>query len=481
MFASLSVFLNFNLPNATTWFYFSFLLALSLFFKFARLLSVRNWDVVFLFLLTPGLLLVQPQPEPNMRAASAVGQFAGAGLPDMVGALGMMAEGPSDVYSAARWTWAGYLWLLCGSAYFFIRCLFDLALVQRPALAPNLTFGGMAWLAAALFICLLAVAFRQPDRNQHAPQRPASEGVQSAANPIGREGHVQEIAREWFDEWFNPPDWVRRGFAGLCHLAVILGLVFVAHRHFHDASAGMAAATFYLMLPYTGLYVSQVHHVWPIALIVWALAAYRLPTLSGALLGIAAGTAYFPALVFPLWVSFYWKRGAGRFFLAFTLSAAFCLTIVATDLIMKEKLDESINEVLKQDSWQPWRVPTTDTEGFWTGMHWAYRIPVFLGYLAFVIATAFWPAPKNLAQVIALSAAVIIGIQFWYADKGGVYVLWYLPLILLLVFRPNLADRRPDLIQAERDWVYSSRMAVGRFFRWLFHMLLPHKEEPATR
>ena len=49
-----------------------------------------------------------------------------------------------------------------------------------------------------------------------------------------------------------------------------------------------------------------------IALIVWALAMYRVPTLSGALLGVAAGTAYFPALVFPLWVSFYWKRGAGR-------------------------------------------------------------------------------------------------------------------------------------------------------------------------
>ena len=43
---ALSVFLDFNLPNATTWFYFSFLLALALFFKFGRLLSIRNGDVV---------------------------------------------------------------------------------------------------------------------------------------------------------------------------------------------------------------------------------------------------------------------------------------------------------------------------------------------------------------------------------------------------------------------------------------------------
>ena len=112
-------------------------------------------------------------------------------------------------------------------------------------------------------------------------------------------------------------------------------------------------------------------------------------------------------------------------------------------------------------------------------MHWAYRIPVFLGYLAFVIATAFWPAPKNLAQVIALSAAVIIGIQFWYADQGGVYVLWYLPLMLLLVFRPNLADRRPDVIQPERDWVCRLQQSVGRSLRWVLNMVLPHPEEPA--
>ena len=58
MMVSASIFFEFNLPNATTWFYFSFLLAVALFFKFSRLLSVRNWDVVTVFLLVPGLLLL---------------------------------------------------------------------------------------------------------------------------------------------------------------------------------------------------------------------------------------------------------------------------------------------------------------------------------------------------------------------------------------------------------------------------------------
>jgi hypothetical protein len=476
MFASISVFLNFNLPNATTWFYFSFLLAVALFFKFSRLLSVRNWDVVFLFLLTPGLLLIQPDPQSAVKIAAFVAQAAepAAGTTKVLAPVDSLLADPLGFLSV-NWLWFGYLWLLCGSAYFFMRCLFDLALVQRPSLAPNLSFGGMAWLASALFVCLLAVAFRQPSGSQPLPERPMPEGVQSAVGPVGRETAAQALAREWFDA----PDWMRRSFAGLCHLAVIIGLVLIAHLHFRDASAGMAAATFYLMLPYTGLYVSQVHHVWPVVLIVGAILAYRLPTLAGCLLGVAAGTAYFPMLVFPVWLSFYWKRGAGRFSLAFLLSGCLCLGALGLDLAMKGELEPSIHDVLAQNAWQPWKVPTT--EGFWTGMHWAYRIPVFLAYLAFVLATAFWPFPKNLAQLISLSAAVIIGIQLWYADKGGVFVLWYLPLILLLVFRPNLADRRPDPIQPELDWLCRARHSLRTALRWLIHVMLPSKEEPATK
>src|SRR5947199_10083245 len=95
MTAPLSIFLDFNLPNATTWFYFSFLLAVALFFKFGRLLCVRNLDVVLLFLLAPGLLVVQaarPQPlapeqQPAVQIAALVGH----------GALGQTAALASEV------------------------------------------------------------------------------------------------------------------------------------------------------------------------------------------------------------------------------------------------------------------------------------------------------------------------------------------------------------------------------------------------
>ncbi len=416
-----SIFLTFNLPNAATWFYLSLLLAVALFFKFARFLSIRNWDTVTLYLLVPGLLLLYESPT----------------------------------------NWFGYLWLFCGSGYFLVRCLFDLALVRRPALAPNLNLGGLAWLAGALFVCLVTVAIVRPGGpTEQAGKVPAAldKAEKLATDQAQQQAPVQPVSVE------EVAFWVGRSLALLCHLAVVAGLIYVGWRHFQDVHAGMAAATFYLLLPYTAYHVGHWHHVWPMALIVWAVALYRRPTLAGLFLGLAAGSVYFPALIFPVWLSFYWRRGAGRFAAAFVLTAGLCLALIGSLLWRAGELPDSLRSVLSLSDWQPWIDPSADTHGFWTGVPWAwaYRMPVFVAYLAFLTATVFWPAAKNLAHVLALSAALLIGIQFWYAEQGGVYVLWYLPLLLLLVFRPNLADRRPPLIDADRDWLTRLGRAVGR-------------------
>ena len=56
----------------------------------------------------------------------------------------------------------------------------------------------------------------------------------------------------------------------------------------------MAAATFYLMLPYTGQHVGQLHHVLPMALFIGTLVTYRWPTLAGCILGVAQDTTIAP-------------------------------------------------------------------------------------------------------------------------------------------------------------------------------------------
>jgi hypothetical protein len=370
--------------------------------------------------------------------------------------------------SSAFIAWFGYLWLLCGSVYFLVRCFWDLTLVRRPALGPNMNLSGLAWLGAALFVCLVVVAVRKPSA------LPALVGKRSVAvNETQRRAEdlvKQEIvaaAEPGFDLTF----WVEFGSAILCHAAIVAGLAFIGWRHFQDAHAGVAAATFYLLLPYTAYHVEQVHHVLPAALLIWAVAAYRQPTCAGLLLGLATGAGYFPALLVPVWFSFYWRAGAGRFLSAFLLAAGLSLALVAGFFFMDGTLARSIEAALSLSDWQPWQQPSAGTKGFWTSVTWAwaYRLPVFIVYIAFVVATLFWPARKTLAHVIALSAAVVIGIQFWFADQGGVYLLWYLPLLLLLVFRPNLSDRLAAPIHPETDWLTRYLRRAGRLLMRLLH------------
>jgi hypothetical protein len=430
-----ATFLHFEPPDAPTWFCLSLLLAVALFFKFSRFLSVRNLDVVLLFLLVPGLLLLIDSPE----------------------------------------NWYGYLWLFIGSGYYLLRCLFDLTLVRRPALAPNLNLSGLAWLAGALFVCLVFVAYRHKETlAERLGKDPAM--LVHVENQMQNVVELQAGASE--TTGFDVSGCVGRTLAVICHLAIIAGLIFVGCRHFQDIHSGMAAATFYLLLPYTAYHIGQWHHVWPMALIVWAVGLYRRPLAAGVLMGLAAGTVYFPVLAFPLWFSFYWRRGAGRFAFGFGVTAAICLAIIGSILWLDGELPRSLQSVLSLSDWQPWREPSPESQGFWTGVHWAwaYRMPVFIAYLAFVAVTACWPSPKNLAHLLALTTAILIGIQFWYADQGGVYVLWYLPLLLLMVFRPNLAERRPPLISGEADWVmWAARGTV----RLVSRLLRP--PEPVVR
>src|SRR4051794_20765303 len=95
--------------NPTTWVYLSSLLTIGLYFKFSRLWSMRNLDLLGLILLAPGLLLVYN---------------------------GNQGDNPSMEQ-------AGYVWLFSVGGLFVIRMLLDPIMVRRPLLEPNLSPGGL--------------------------------------------------------------------------------------------------------------------------------------------------------------------------------------------------------------------------------------------------------------------------------------------------------------------------------------------------
>ncbi len=441
-----SIFLDFNLPNAATWFYFSLMLVGGLFLRFTRFVSLRNWDLLALFLLAPGFLLLQ-EAHVLLYAAKHNGLDATANSK-------LSERGNMLLF------W-GYVWLIAGSGYWFVRCLLDLALVRRPSLAPNLNLAGLSWMAAGLLICMTVVAMRR------MPDVPVEQiGKGSVVLTRVQEGVVDFQSNVPELEKADRKFWVERSVAIVLHLAVLIGLVLIGAVHFQDTTAGMAMACLYLLIPYTAFHISQVHHVWPAVFLVWAVFAYRRPMACGTLLGLAAGSVFFPLLLFPLWFGFYRGRGSIRFTVGFLLATILSLAVTALVLWSRGEFNRHLSIALSLSDWQAWKQP--HTESIWTGAHWAYRIPVFILYMAFVVVTIFWPTPRNLAQVIAQTAAVVIGVQFWYADQGGVYVLWYLPLLLLMIFRPNLSERRPPLISPETDWVRRYAKAIRNRVRRLF-------------
>jgi len=436
MASFVTIFTDVKLPNAVTWFYFSLMLAIALFFKFNRFFSFRNFDVLSLFLLVPGFLLLQESHE--SRGA------------------------------ASQWlVLSGFLWLMLGSLCFFVRCLLDLTLVSRPTLNPNLNLPGLAFLAAAMFFCMVPIAARLPEELQQTigKKSVALDAIDKASAKAVEEAQQRLDPSESRDDAWTR-FWVGRSIALLCHLAVIAALILIGAIHFQNTTAGMAAATFYLLLPYTAYHVGQAHHVFPAALLIWAVFCYRRPALSGLLLGVAAGSCFFPVLTMPIWLSFYRSGGWRRFLVMFGAAAGLSLGLTGVVLWWDGKLAEGLQLVLSLSSWKAWVV--ADHDSLWQGVHAAYRLPVVIAFAAFVVMTSLWPSPKNLAHVISLSAAVLIGIQFWYADQGGVYVLWYLPLLVVMIFRPNLVDRVAPPPPVAPMWpVRIARHAV----EWLTHRL----------
>ena len=133
--------------NPTTWVYLSSLLTIGLFFKFSRLLSVRNLDLIGLIMLAPGLLMVE------------------YGL----------AKASIDLESAAGIEQAGYIWLFVMSGLFMVRLLLDPLMVRRPLLEPNLSVGGMTFIGTSLLGLLDGQRHQQqahgrrPGRRQKGP------------------------------------------------------------------------------------------------------------------------------------------------------------------------------------------------------------------------------------------------------------------------------------------------------------------------
>jgi hypothetical protein len=153
------------------------------------------------------------------------------------------------------------------------------------------------------------------------------------------------------------------------------------------------------------------------------------------LLGLACGTLFFAWFLVPIWLAFYWKRGAVRFGMALVSVAAVllaCLVLTSADT------SSFTRQIIGSIDWMALKFDGGQGMGFWSLYDAAYRIPVFTLFVIMLVMLTIWPVQKNLEHLLAHSATTVVATQFWYPQEGGVYVLWYLPLAIIVMFRPRL-------------------------------------------
>ena len=508
--------LQFQQINPTTWVYISSLMTIGLFFKFGRFWSVRNIDLVLLILLAPGALLVlygkdahqQTATKANDPAMHSISSTDGEDPSNVAALIPEEAEEGNDSHPGSQAAALssesgepvreatnnaavapdgdttgqnqrghnlmrlGFIWLFAVGALLLLRLLIDPTMVRRPLLEPNLTMGGMTFVGCSLFAFLMAnvingqatdddlraargaeqqIAGQETDdddnaRSLHAPRLPLLQALPAIATT---KVHADSIP----DSGASKPhqyELMAKTLAVVSHLVVVLGLVFVAFRHFGNIRMGIGAAALYLLVPYTSQITGHVDHVLPAALLVWAIACYRWPEVSGFLLGLATSVVY-PLFLLPLWISFYFQRGLIRFLIGF--SAA--LTAVIFSLALTSTDATHFFAQFRQ-MFGIWLSPSDGPYGIWTYYDAVYRYPVMAAFVGLCVMSALLPAQKNLGTLMSGSAAIMLATQFWHGHGGGLYITWYLPLVMLTVFRPNLEDRVALAVISE-GWIQRGR------------------------
>lgn len=462
-------FFGYKSINPASWAYVSSLAMIGLYFKFNRLMSVRNIDLILLVLLAPGVLFTIYGEEQRTAARYEIYQFRIANPIESVEgdeAQPKFPPAPAKLQAkldhGASYEVFGYRWLFVAGGLLLLRMLLDPILERRPLLEPNLTIGGLAWLGGSLFLFLMAnVVTSTPTTSdllavQNAEDLATRKATEEKPSGFARQGPgfalihlipVLPTVRLAENRPSNPTEHlaaqviIAKIMAILSQIAILVGIVFIGWRHFGSPQGGIGVAVLYLMIPYTAQMTGRVEHVLPAAMLVWAIALYRTPLFAGMFVGLAAGMIYYPLFLLPLWISFYWKRGS----LWFLGGVAITMTICALSLIFRSESTFDFWLNLKQLFGV--RIPVTDNEhfiGLWhlhVGWPQAFRIPILALFVVLSGGLAFLPASKNLGTLLCCTGAVMIACQFWNGYGGGLHIAWYLPMLLLTIFRPNLDDR----------------------------------------
>jgi hypothetical protein len=166
-------------------------------------------------------------------------------------------------------------------------------------------------------------------------------------------------------------------------------------------------------------------------LLVWALVALALPALRGVMVALAVAAKFSPAALLPLFA-----RGTSPLRArSVLLYGAAVLAVLAAAFLpflpdggFREVYDRTIGYQLSRES--PFSV--WGQEPGLAPLHDGLKVAAAL----LALAVAFVPRRRSPVQVAALAAAVVIAVQLVVTHWFYLYVVWFLPLVLVALLAP---------------------------------------------
>lgn len=438
--------------ESPTWLLYVALLVIAVFFRFSRLLSVRNLDLVFLLFLSTALVITAATRPDDSPVEQPIAAAADAGAD-----VETRADESQQV-SAHYWSSVTVLAL---SILLIFRLIFDESFTRRPRLEQNLNHAGLTFLFLPAFSILMAGVFLKepPQKNVDSVEAGVAllEGQESAVvtavddpTPTPTEvilaagvakvaelsGRVDSTETQSGSKRTPNEAFIARALVVFAHTCVVLGMMYVGRKHYSSPQLGVSMSCLYLLLPCTAYNVNEMTHVIPAACLTWAVAMYRKPAVAGVLLGLASGTLFFAVFLIPVWAVFYNRKSRIQFAVSL---AAVAGIVVMTLALTSENTDSFVNKLVIAANWTVYRLFDAATPLPDQAIGQVF-LRITLGALFFVMLVAMTviPRKRNLENLLANSTALIVAAQLWYPEDVGSYVLWYLPLLLLVIFRPRL-------------------------------------------
>jgi hypothetical protein len=250
-----------------------------------------------------------------------------------------------------------------------------------------------------------------------------------------------ELALPWGGEWDELP--AAHGAALFFDLATLLGLLVLGRRLRAGPGGtrlGLALAYAWAAYPYT-LYAlnSNSNDTLVAAVLVWALVAVRSAPLRGMLVGVGAAAKFVTLALAPLFAMASTERrlrGAVLFTLALAALVVASFAPFVPEGGLREIYDRTLGYQVGRDS--PFSVwgRHDGLEPLWTA--------VKVAAAGLAVLVAFAPRRKTPAQVAALGAAVLVGLQIAAAHWFYLYVVWFLPFALVAFFCRHAEEPEPE-------------------------------------